>query len=123
MTLLHFHTPFILRASISPHGTFQNEGFFVCDDGAIVLDTANKIIIVIENDDSDTMANARLVMPLTQVHQIKAKRFRSTGRNYCGGQVCFHGRFDRGVEEKITLIMETDTFIMLMEALKEVSEG
>ena len=59
MTLIHFHMPFVLRATISPNGTFQNEGFFVCDDGAIVLDTVNKIIIVIENDDSDTMANAR----------------------------------------------------------------
>ena len=123
MTLIHFHTPFVLRASVSQHGTFENEGFFVCEDGAIVLDTANKIIIVIENEDRDTMANARLVMPLTQVHQIKGKRFRSAHRNYCGGQVCFHGHFDRGVEEKITLKMEMETFVMLMDALHQLLEG
>ena len=123
MTLLHFHTPFILRANKGPQGTFQNEGFFVCDDGAIVLDTVNQIIIVIENEDRDQMANARLVIPLTKVSRIKAKRFRSTGRNYSGGQVCLHGVFDRGVEERITIKMEMETFAMLTGALHEMLDG
>ena len=123
MTLLHFHTPFVLRANIGPHEVPENEGFFVCDDGAVILDTANKIIIVIENEDQESMANARLVIPLSNVKNIKCKRFRSTGGNYSGGQVCFHGRFDRAMEEKITLKMETSTFAMLTRALKDLLEG
>ena len=84
MTLIHFHTPFILGANLTPDGTFHNEGFFVCNDGAIVLDTVKKIIILLENEDCDQMANVRLVISLTNVHHIKAKRFCSTGQNYCG---------------------------------------
>ena len=123
MTLLHFHTPFVLRASISPHGTFQDEGFYVCDDGAIILDTINKIIIVIEQEDAEKMANARLVMPLNKVEALKCKRFRSSGGRFCGGQICFEGIFDRGVKEKVTVKMEMSVFTMLTDALKGVLDG
>ena len=119
MTIYRFHTPFVLRANMTAERTFQDEGFFVCDDGLIIFDTEKKVLTVVEQGE-EAMGDPRLIIPLRAVKHVDCQRFRSTGGRFCGGHVCFHGTFDRGVEEKITVKMETSTYQMLVGALQVV---
>ena len=106
MTLLFFNVPFILRANKSVSSSANDEGFFVCDYGSVVLDTETKTLKIIEQENDDV----KLTILLGQVTLIECRPFKSKGRRFKGGKICLHGIFDRGVEERVTIKMDTAIF-------------
>ena len=115
-----FHVPFILRASRSAYGSFKDEGFYVCDDGVVILYKTEKKLVIVENvryEKADALP--KLTIFLKDVTTVKCSRFQSKGGNHQGGQVCLEGTFDRQVEERITMKMAMATFKVFVQALQE----
>ena len=119
MTTYSFEAPFILRLNKMTMQDIGDEGFFVCEYGCVLFDTETRILKIIDQDDNEE----KLTMSLTQVTLIECRPFKSKGGNFKGGKVCLHGVFDRGVEEKITIKMNTGTFRHFGQVLKQALEA
>ena len=117
MATYHFYTPLVMRASRASDGSFKDEGFFLCVDGAIVINKENKSMTIIDEDNED---EEKLTIFLETVDQVKCRRFHSAGGNFSGGKVSIQGTFDRMVEEQITIKMPTSTYEAVVEALRQV---
>ena len=117
MVVFTFRTPLVLRAAQTPEGTFENDGFFLCDEGVMVVDVGMRKISFVELGGDE-----KLVVSLDQVATIKCQRFRSRGRNHSGGKIAIFGVFDRAIPEKITAKMNLATFNGLVGVLNDLIE-
>ena len=120
LTITFYYTPIILHAALNKNGVFENEWFFIFDDGVIGLDGEKKTITLMERDFTNT---SKLIIPLQGINSIDCRPFKSRHGHYEGGHICFEGFFDRGIYEKITLKTDRPTFFALLEALKTATSS
>lgn len=111
-----FKVPHILRCSRDDFGVFPNEGFDIVCVGAVVLSDLQ--LTIFETGDDVAVPSPKLVIPFARVDSVEATIFRSGQKRFKGGQIRIVGRFDRGVDERVTMQMQHEVFLKLVAALE-----
>ena len=112
----------ILRCRREPNGEFRSDGFQMVNRGIIEFVREARDLKIFEKEEysQDNFANNRevLCIHLSSITQVHFSRFRSHHGRFSGGQIKVIGIFDRQIEEKITLRMETSEYERLSQQLR-----
>ena len=117
-----FHVLIILHANCSPYSSFKDEDFYVVYNGVVVLDINTKIIKIIKKDKyrNDGNKKPKLIICINNVTKIKCGYFHSANRTYQGGSLRLCDTLNQGVEEKVTMKMDTKTSVPLLPCSKNL---
>ena len=78
-----FHSPYVLCASGNPTtDNFRNEGFHVCEDGMVLLDTHGRLLTIVERGFVD---HALRSMPLASIRDIEFQFIVSANNRFKAG--------------------------------------
>ena len=117
-TMASFHVPFVCKNPAS----YGSDGFEICVRGIVVLDAdALTVFEGFDEETTSTKPNEVLSVSMSQLDSISCKKFRSTGRNYCGGRVELVGYMGNDWKERLVLKMELEEYRRFKEALKSWS--
>ena len=112
MSSNEFSVPFMSRAE----ATATDDGMELCVLSKVVIQS--NILLVFDQESGSQCP--LVVVPLSALTGLTAKKFRSGGRRYCGGRIELYGNFGRPWPEKLVLKMELPDYDRMRAALKAV---
>jgi hypothetical protein len=122
MTATSICVPYCIRASLQPHdGNGISDGFYIVDDGLIVIYHETRKIEVYEYEEWQTTGGnkeSKLSIDLVNdVESIEFRAFRSVGRNYAGGRMTVIGTFDRFHKERLIFKTGLEEYRQMREVI------
>jgi hypothetical protein len=124
MLISTFSCPYCLRARVSDN----NEGFFMVDDGVVVIEHEFRKLMVY---DVNAYRNHGMLRPATleidlasrSTTSIVFRPFQSRNKRFKGGKMIVQGTFDhrRGVE-KIILKASKETYLEMKTLVQQLLE-